>query len=517
MMTIRPKITVVYYSEMTKTADIAFEKMIKTTSGLKYNDIDIIRYNKLIDGSLGATYNDALRISKSRFVLFINPQVKRITNNWAEISISEIERRNFGILGTNGIYELSRAKQQGFWFKDVNDIYSNFVQVNDHPFSVPVVAVTFTFMVIAKDKIKSFFPEIFKGTSFSDIGFCILNYEKHVKIGVLSTKNIQIRLTDNITEFEYNRKLFLKNYRKDYISPIEIYIPKINIKSYGITNMVHVIILTKNKNELVTDCINSILTNTSYPNYHIWLADTGSSSYNKNKLREIVTGWNVSHCVTRKGIQHTSNAKVTLLEFSDYNYSKNNNDVVKIIRNAYPNSDNDFILFCNNDVKLLNDCITGCIMGYVRLEKKGLKPGTIGIRLHYGDDSIQHLGIKIKKSNNRIFLTHKYLGERYHKGKTVSNCIGNTGAFMFTKFSVFSELGMFNEEYNDCCQDVEFNLKCILSDLANYNINNLVAYHYESQTRREDKEKGLNEKRDWTQILLPFILRNLCHLEHHFD
>jgi GT2 family glycosyltransferase len=81
---------------------------------------------------------------------------------------------------------------------------------------------------------------------------------------------------------------------------------------------------------------------------------------------------------------------------------------------------------------------------------------------------------------------------------------------MIRKFT-FDKCGGFNENYTTCFEDVELNMKCLIMGLDNYCDSSLVAYHYESQTR---KNAGRNEgeKNDYIKILLPFINKNIKSL-----
>jgi GT2 family glycosyltransferase len=74
--------------------------------------------------------------------------------------------------------------------------------------------------------------------------------------------------------------------------------------------------------------------------------------------------------------------------------------------------------------------------------------------------------------------------------------------------NVFLKMGMFNEKYTACFEDVELNLKCLSSGFKNYFTGNSVAYHYESQTRNEDPEDMKKLMSDYQNNLYPFIVQN---------
>ena len=72
------------------------------------------------------------------------------------------------------------------------------------------------------------------------------------------------------------------------------------------------------------------------------------------------------------------------------------------------------------------------------LYKKEQQIGTLGIRLHYADNSIQHNGIKIDFGMDRLVdLTHHNLRYYYRYESGVVPVSGNTGAFLMTERRLF--------------------------------------------------------------------------------
>ena len=77
------------------------------------------------------------------------------------------------------------------------------------------------------------------------------------------------------------------------------------------------------------------------------------------------------------------------------------------------------------------------------------------------------------------------------------------------KKDIFEKCGYFNENYINCFEDVELNLKCVTLGLSNYTEGNVVAYHYESQTRNEDSDNLKKLQQDYRNNLLPFMMENM--------
>ena len=69
-------------------------------------------------------------------------------------------------------------------------------------------------------------------------------------------------------------------------------------------------------------------------------------------------------------------------------------------------------------------------------------------------------------------------------------------------------IGGFNESYKECFEDVHLNIDCLNRNLKNYFVSEAVCYHHESQTRNKDGKKWQNEIEDYTQRIIPYILRN---------
>jgi GT2 family glycosyltransferase len=148
--------------------------------------------------------------------------------------------------------------------------------------------------------------------------------------------------------------------------------------------------------------------------------------------------------------------------------------------------------------------------------KKNKRVGTIGARLHFGDNTIQHDGIFVlnNSKNNQILLGHLNFKSYFNYKLGQNSVVGNTGGLMMIRKNIFENIGMFNENYISCLEDVELNLKCKMLNLENICDSNLVAYHYESQTRNNDSEKNYKFNFDYSNNLLPFISNNLNKLKN---
>ncbi len=237
----------------------------------------------------------------------------------------------------------------------------------------------------------------------------------------------------------------------------------------------------------------SIQEKTTFPDYHIYIADTGSE---KSKFLELQS-------LIKNNFAKTKN--VTLISFDYYNFAKNNNTVVeKFIK------DENLLLFCNNDIELIDDCIT---KGIELWKSNPSEFGTIGFKLLFGDNSIQHAGqiMLLSKDGqnytiykNGLGLSHRGLRQSAELYNIEENVVGNTGALMLTSKALFLQIGKFNENYQDCFEDVEYNVQCLLNGKRNVYLP-CKAWHYESQTRNLDYNKNHKQSQDALNYLIPFV------------
>jgi GT2 family glycosyltransferase len=135
--------------------------------------------------------------------------------------------------------------------------------------------------------------------------------------------------------------------------------------------------------------------------------------------------------------------------------------------------------------------------------------GTVGSRLHFADNTIQHDGILVYylEKKNYLGVTHLNFGNYYNYSLGVKEVVGNTGALLMIRKNTFIKCGMFNENYTECLEDVELNLKCVTMGYKNF-VSNAVSYHYESQTRNEDDGRVERFNNDYRNYLGPFLINN---------
>jgi len=499
-------ITIIYSTHKDKEYNEKFKTHLQTSVGL--NDVQILEYQNNNQYSLAEVYNSGITESIYDIVVCCHNDIK-LEKDWGKKLLEDYSNYpEFGVIGKAGSCYFPKS---GIYWERMNQTMVGQVWhhpsgqkkwINNYspklPFIIPVVTIDGLFISFDKTKIKHKFDKTIGKFHFYDHGFCVPNYLDGVKIGVTSSFEITHESVGQPNQEFFDSKIkFVEKYGDKLpldLKPSEVYVPNVKFNNVKINGKVAVIIPTKGKLDLLFQCIESFYEHCDKNLFDIFIADTGSTEEEIKSIEELVN----------------SVGNIKLIKYDYYNFAKINNDVVK----NHIGKEYEFLLFCNNDVKLLNDVISGMLSVF----KTQPRVGTVGARLHFGDNTIQHdgmLGI-INKVNNVFGITHKNLSSYYNFSDKTISVVGNTGALVMIRKFTFDKCGMFNENYISCFEDVELNFKCVTLGLENYLCSDCVAYHYESQTRNEDSEKLDKLQKDYKHNLLPFVIKNLNKLSPKF-
>jgi GT2 family glycosyltransferase len=491
-------ITIIYSTHRDKEYNEKFKNHLLTSVGL--NDVQILEYQNNNQYSLAEVYNSGITESIYDIVVCCHNDIK-LEKDWGKKLLEDYSNYpEFGVIGKAGSCYFPKS---GIYWERMNQTMVGQVWhhpsgqkkwINNYspklPFIIPVVTIDGLFISFDKTKIKHKFDETIGKFHFYDHGFCVPNYLDGVKIGVTSSFEITHESVGQPNdEFFDSRLKFVEKYKYRLpldLKPSEVYVPNVKFNNVKINGKVAVIIPTKGKLDLLFQCIESFYEHCDKNLFDIFIADTGSTEEEIKSIEELVN----------------SVGNIKLIKYDYYNFAKINNDVVK----NHIGKEYEFLLFCNNDVKLLNDVISGMLSTF----KTQPRVGTVGARLHFGDNTIQHDGMLAYVDKNKNFqITHRNLGSYYNFSDKTISVIGNTGGLVMIRKFTFDKCGMFNENYISCFEDVELNFKCVTLGLENYLCSDCVAYHYESQTRNDDPEKLEKLQKDYSKNLLPFVIKNL--------
>ena len=487
-------ITIIYSTHKDETYNNKFKQHLLQTGGLKH--VQILEFQNNNQYSLSEIYNKGISQSIYDIIVCCHNDIK-LENNWGKKLFKDYEDNpNYSIIGKAGS---TYFPESGIYWERMMQTMVGHVYhqpeghkkwVNKYSAKLneltPVVTIDGLFMSFNKTKIKHNFDETIGKFHFYDHPFCLSNYLDGVKIGVTFSFDITHQSVGQPNEeFFESKTKFLEKFSSKLpldLKPNSVYVPKINEKPTKNIGKVSVIIPTKDKFELTSECISSFYEHCNPDLFDIFIADTGSTDENKEKLKSFISEYN----------------NIKLIEYDYYNFAKINNDVVK----NHLNNTHEYLLFCNNDIKLLNNVIYGML----KIFKTTPKVGTVGCRLHYLDNTVQHDGMVFYiHKNNVIQLTHLGLKGYYTYTPSLKKVLGSTAALLMVNKTVFEKCGYFNENYQTCLEDAELNIKCLSLGLTNYYDGNLVAYHYESQTRSEGQD---DYRQDYINTFHPFMIKH---------
>ena len=240
---------------------------------------------------------------------------------------------------------------------------------------------------------------------------------------------------------------------------------KINYEIIG-NPRISIIIPNKDKVKYLKQCIDSILKKTIYKNYEIIIVDNNST---ESQTFEYY-----------KKLEKYSNIKIVYYK-KEFNFSAINNWAVSNIKSEY-------ILFLNNDTKVINKEWLQEMIQFIQREDVGI----VGTKLLYKDGTIQHAGLQLGYGG---VAGHSYRFMRdeaiyFFSPQEAVEVSGVTAACMLMKRDIFEKVKGFDDKnlkiaFNDvdlCLKVRELGYKIIYTPYA-------MLYHYESISRGNDLDK----------------------------
>ena len=492
-------ITIIYSTHKDSEYNFNFKNHLQQTVGI--SDVQILEYINHNQYSLSELYNKGIKESKHNIIVCCHNDIK-LEKNWGKKLINDfVSNPEFGIIGKAGSCYFPES---GVYWEKLSQTMVG--QVYHHPdgqkkwlsryspklpFIIPVVTIDGLFISFDKTKIKHTFDESYGKFHFYDHGFCIPNFLDDVKIGVTTSFEITHQSVGQPNqEFWESKNKFVAKWGDKLpldLKPESVYVPQIKRKQFKKFKKIAVIIPTKGNVDMLHECVKSFYDNCDSNIFDVFIADTGSNNDEleiiKNKILPI--------------------GNVKLITYDYYNFAKINNDVVK----NQISDDYEFLLFCNNDIKILNDVISGMLNVF----NEHKNTGSVGCRLHFEDNTVQHDGIfiSLSRKNNSFGLGHLNFKNYYNYHNNLKEVIGSTGGLLLVRKTTFIKQGMFNENYISCLEDVELNIKLLCGNHKNYICGDCVAYHYESKTRNKDPKKDEEFLYDYNHNFIPMINKNV--------
>lgn len=243
--------------------------------------------------------------------------------------------------------------------------------------------------------------------------------------------------------------------------------------------LVSIIIPTYNGQELVEQCIDSIL-NSHYENFEILLVDNNSDDKECLEYFSSLTG----------------NPKIKVLPYHHpFNYSAINNFAVA-------HAKGEIIALVNNDIKVIDNNWLGNMVSHVVRDDIGC----VGAKLLYADGHIQHAGVVLGYGGGAGHAFKCF--PRYHPGYIKRLLVSHnysavTAACLLVKKTDYEAVQGLNEtDLAIAFNDVDFCLRVAQLGRRNLYCAETELYHYESISRGLDTEP---EKRKRFQAELRYL------------
>jgi GT2 family glycosyltransferase len=224
---------------------------------------------------------------------------------------------------------------------------------------------------------------------------------------------------------------------------------------------VNVIVPTRDKSEYLERCLQSVFTNSRYPNFDVTVVD--------NKSIEPAT----------KAVFEKWRDRITLLHFNEpFNFARLNNFAVS-------KTNGEFLLFLNNDTEI----VTPDWMEAMVEQAQRPTIGAVGALLLYPEGTVQHVGVVLQLYGlaGHVLRNVPRDSSGYNDWlRTTRNCSAVTAACMMVRRSAFLDVGGFDDELAVAYNDVDLCLKLRQQGLWNIVLPHVVLYHKELVTRGPD-------------------------------
>lgn len=252
---------------------------------------------------------------------------------------------------------------------------------------------------------------------------------------------------------------------------------------------ISIIIPTKDKFDVLDNCLKSIYSKTNYKNYEVIVIDNNSV---EEKTFTLLKKYKKEH----------NNFKYFTYK-CEFNYSYLNNEAVK-------KSSGDYIVLLNNDTEVISENWLHDMVGYAMQEHVGC----VGAKLLYPNRTVQHAGVVIGVGGIAMHANVSTGEEQYgYFGRLVSvydwSCV--TAACLMVKKSKYLVVNCLDENLKVAYNDVDFNLKLLDRGYFNVVLPHVKLFHYESLSRgndmREEQIERFKAETDymcdkWGKILL---------------
>lgn len=224
--------------------------------------------------------------------------------------------------------------------------------------------------------------------------------------------------------------------------------------------MVSLIIPTRNKLDLIRQCVKSILQKTIYPNYEILIVDNGSDD--------------LATLQYLKELPFEGRVRV-VRDDCPFNYSALNNAAVKLARG-------EILGLINNDLVVISpDWLSEMVSHALRPDV-----GAVGARLWYPNNTLQHGGV-VLGIGGVAGHAHKHLSRHQfgycRRANLIQSFSAVTAACLVIRKEIFQKVGGLDETLKVAFNDIDFCLRVREAGYRNIWTPYAELYHHESSTR----------------------------------
>lgn len=228
--------------------------------------------------------------------------------------------------------------------------------------------------------------------------------------------------------------------------------------------LVSILVPTRDKLDILKTCIESVVSQTTYPNWEIVIIDNQS-------VEESTRNW-------LKKIQQ--DPRITVIQWNHpFNYSAINNV-------AATQAKGEVLVLLNNDIEIITkDWLEEMVRHAIRPEI-----GAVGVKLLYPNGLVQHAGV-VLGIGGLAGHVHRYLGNEEtgycQRANLTQNYSAVTAACLAVKKSKYFEVGGLDEvHFKVAYNDVDFCIKLVQAGYRNIYTPHVSHYHYESLSRGRD-------------------------------
>ena len=223
---------------------------------------------------------------------------------------------------------------------------------------------------------------------------------------------------------------------------------------------ISVLIPTKDRIDLLTNCVNSVLATSGSQNLEIIIIDNNSSPSSKARFQEMC-----------------SDNRIIVIQYDGkFNYSAINNFAAR-------RASGEYLLLLNNDVFFTR---AGWLERMIGVAFRA-EVGAVGLKLLYPDNTVQHCGVVV--GNGGVAghaFAHLPADEPGYLARAActQEVSAGTAACLLVRLKTFWDVGGLDEqELKIAFNDVDFCLKVQRAGLHNILVASTFAYHAESISR----------------------------------